>query len=37
VARICEFAGQRNLSVTADVCSHVMLDEAELDYGALIS
>jgi integrase len=35
-ARIGEFVGQRNLSVTADVYSHVMLDEAELDYAALV-
>jgi integrase len=36
-ARIGEFVGQRNLSVTADVYSHVMLDEAELDYDALLA
>jgi integrase len=35
-ARIGEFVGQRNLSVTADVYSHVMLDEAELDYAGLL-
>jgi integrase len=36
-ARIGEFVGQRNLSVTADVYSHVMLDEAELDYPKLLA
>jgi integrase len=35
-ARIGEFVGQRNLSVTADVYSHVMLDERELDYQAVL-
>jgi integrase len=34
-ARIGEDVGQRNLSVTADVYSHVMLDETELDYESL--
>ena len=34
-ARIGEFVGQRNLSVTADVYSHVLGDETELDYAGL--
>jgi len=36
-ARIGEFVGQRNLSVTADVYSHVLGDETELDYPALLT
>ena len=36
-ARIGEFVGQRNLSVTADVYTHVLVDEAELDYATLLS
>jgi integrase len=35
-ARIGEFVGQRNLSVTADVYSHVLADETELDYPSLL-
>jgi hypothetical protein len=35
-ARIGEFVGQRNLSVTADVYSHVLGDETELDYATLL-
>jgi hypothetical protein len=35
-ARIGEFVGQRNLSVTADVYSHVLGDETELDYPSLL-
>jgi len=35
-ARIAEFVGQRDLNVTANVYSHVMLDEAELDYAGLL-
>jgi integrase len=35
-ARIGEFVGQRNLSVTADVYSHVLADETELDYAELL-
>ena len=31
-ARIAEFVGQRDLSVTANTYTHVMLDETELDY-----
>jgi hypothetical protein len=33
---IGEFVGQRNLSVTADVYSHVLGDETELNYPALL-
>lgn len=36
-ARIGEFVGQRNLSITADVYSHVMLDETELDYAEMLT
>jgi integrase len=36
-ARIGEFVGQRNLSVTADTYTHVLVDEAELDYGRLLT
>jgi integrase len=35
-ARIGEFVGQRNLSVTADTYTHVLLDETELDYAELL-
>jgi integrase len=36
-ARIAEFVGQRKLSVTADTYTHVLVDETELDYEALIA
>ena len=36
-ARIGEFVGQRDLSVTADVYSHVLGDETELDYAVLLA
>jgi integrase len=36
-ARIGEFVGQRNLSVTADTYTHVLLDETELDYSQLLN
>jgi hypothetical protein len=36
-ARIGEYVGQRDLSVTANTYSHVMLDEAEVDYDALLA
>jgi hypothetical protein len=36
-ARIGAFFGQRNLRVTADTCSHVPLDETELDYYELLN
>jgi hypothetical protein len=35
-ARIGEHVGQRSLRVTADTDSHVLVDEAELDYAELI-
>jgi integrase len=35
-ARIGEHVGQRSLRVTADTYSHVLVDEAELDYEALL-
>jgi integrase len=35
-ARIAEFVGQRKLSVTADTYTHVLLDETEVDYAALL-
>jgi integrase len=36
-ARIGEHVGQRNLAVTANTYTHVLLDEAELDYAALLA
>jgi hypothetical protein len=36
-ARIGEQVGQRNLAVTANTYSHVLLDETELDYAALLA
>ena len=35
-ARIGEFVGQRDLSVTADTYTHTMIDETELDYATLL-
>jgi integrase len=35
-ALIGEFVGQRNLSVTADTYTHVLVDETELDYRRLL-
>ena len=35
-ARIGEHVGQRNLAVTANTYSHVLIDEAELDYAGLL-
>jgi integrase len=35
-ARIGEQVGQRNLAVTANTYSHVLPDEAELDYAGLL-
>ena len=35
-ARIGEFVGQRNLAVTANTYSHVMLEAGEVDYAALL-
>ena len=34
--RIGEHVGQRNLAVTANTYSHVLVDERELDYGELV-
>jgi integrase len=36
-ARIGEFVGQRSLSVTADTYTHVLTDEREIDYRALLA
>ena len=36
-ARIGEHVGQCNLAVTANTYSHVLADEAELDYAALLN
>ena len=36
-ARIGEQVGQRNLAVTANTYTHVLTDEAELDYAALMA
>jgi integrase len=35
-ARIGEFVGQRDLTVTANTYTHVVVDEAEVDYAALL-
>jgi integrase len=35
-ARIGENVGQRNLAVTANTYSHVLADEAELDYAGML-
>lgn len=35
-ARIGEHVGQRNLAVTANTYTHAMIDEAELDYEAIL-
>lgn len=35
-ARIGEHVGQRNLAVTANTYSHVLVDEGELDYSSLL-
>ncbi len=36
-ARIADWVGQRKLSVTADTYTHVLIDETELDYAALLT
>jgi integrase len=36
-ARIGEHMGQRNLAVTANTYTHVLVDETEIDYGELLS
>ena len=33
---IAEFVGQRDLTVTANTYTHVLVDEAEVDYVALL-
>ena len=35
-ARIAEFVGQGDFTVTANTCTHVIADEAELDYAELL-
>lgn len=35
-ARIAEFVGQRDLTVTANTYTHVLVDEAEIDYAHLL-
>jgi hypothetical protein len=35
-ARIGKHVGQRNLAVTANTYSHVLVDEHELDYATLL-
>jgi integrase len=35
-ARIGELVGQRNLAVTANTYTHVLVDETEIDYAALL-
>jgi hypothetical protein len=36
-ARIGEFVGQRDLTVTANTYTHVLSDEKELDYRSLVT
>lgn len=36
-ARIGELVGQRNLAVTANTYTHVLVDETEIDYAALVA
>jgi hypothetical protein len=36
-ARIGEHMGQRNLAVTANTYTHVLVDETEIDYAELLS
>ena len=36
-ARIAEFVGQRDLTVTANTYTHVLVDETELNYAALLT
>jgi integrase len=36
LARIGEFVGQRDLNVTANTYTRVLMDEAELDYAGLL-
>jgi hypothetical protein len=36
-AEIAAFVGQRSARVTSDVYTHVLLDDREVDHGALLS
>jgi len=36
-ARIGQLVGQRDLSVTANTYSHVLIDESEVEYGKLLA
>jgi hypothetical protein len=36
LVRIGEQVGQKDLAVTANIYSHVMLDDGEVDYAALL-
>jgi hypothetical protein len=36
-ARIGALVGQRDLAVTANMYSHVLIDEGEVDYDALLA
>jgi hypothetical protein len=36
-ARIGEHVGQRNLAVTANTYTHVLVDETEIDYAPLLT
>ena len=36
-ARIGELVGQKNLAVSANTYTHVLVDEAELDYEELLA
>jgi hypothetical protein len=36
-ARIGEFVGQRDLNVTANTYTHVLMDENELDYAEMLA
>ena len=35
-SRIGEHVGQRNLAVTANTYTHVLVDESEIDYATLL-
>jgi integrase len=35
-AEVARFVGQRKLSLTADTYTHVLVDDAEVDYRALL-
>jgi hypothetical protein len=37
LVRSAEFVGQRDLTVTANTYSHVLVDEAELDYERMLA